>query len=85
MEIKGKILAIEQVKVISDKFSIQEFVIETQGQYPKKLALQAINKCQYDLVRMGIGSSGTFTFDAESKEFNGKWYTNLRCNAIKED
>jgi hypothetical protein len=49
------------------------------------LALQAINKCQFDLVRMGIGASGTFTFDAESKEFNGKWYTNLKCNAIKED
>ena len=64
MEIKGKILAIEQVKVISDKFSIQEFVIETQGQYPKKLALQAINKCQFDLVRMGIGACGTFTLIA---------------------
>ena len=85
MEIKGKIINIHQVKKISEKFSVQEFLIETQGQYPKKVALQAINRCQFDLVRMGIGASGSFTFDAESKEFNGKWYTNLRCNAIKED
>ena len=36
MEIKGKILQIWEVKQISEKFSNQDFLIETDGQYPKK-------------------------------------------------
>jgi hypothetical protein len=35
---------------------------------------------------MGAGTTGTFKFDCESKEFNstGKWFTNIKCYAVNE-
>lgn len=84
MEIKGKILQIFEVKQINDKFSIQEFLIETSGEYPKKIMLQANEKIRPYIMRMGAGASGSFKFDCESKEFNGKWFTNIKCFAVNE-
>ena len=85
MEIKGKILQVSEVKQISEKFSFQEFLLQTDGQYPKTIQLQAMKTAQPHLQRMGVGASGTFKIDIESKEFNGKWYTNIKCFAVKED
>ena len=84
MEITGKILQIWEVKQISDKFSIQDFLIETNGEYPKKVMLQAMKATQPHVQRMGVGASGTFKIDVESKEFNGKFYTNIKCFAVQE-
>jgi hypothetical protein len=84
MEVTGKILQISEVKQFSDKFSIQEFLIETTGEYPKKIMLQAMKSAQPHVQRMGVGASGTFKIDCESKEFNGKWYTNIKCFAVHE-
>jgi hypothetical protein len=33
---------------------------------------------------MGIGATGTFKIDCESKESKGKWYTNIKCFAVNE-
>lgn len=85
MEIKGKILQVSEVKQISEKFSFQEFLLQTDGQYQKTIQLQAMKSAQQHLQRMGVGASGTFKIDIESKEFNGKWYTNIKCFAIQED
>ena len=84
MEITGKILQIWEGKQISDKFSIQDFLIETDGEYPKKVMLQAKPTAQSHVQRMGVGASGTFKIDVESKEFNGKFYTNIKCFAVQE-
>jgi hypothetical protein len=84
MEVTGKILQIFEVKQFSDKFSIQEFLIETTGEYPKKVMLQANEKIRPYINRMGAGATGTFKFDCESKEFNGKWFTNIKCYAVNE-
>ena len=84
MELNGKILQIWEVKQISDKFSIQDFLIETTGEYPKKVMLQATKTAQPHIQRMGVGATGTFKIDVESKEFNGKFYTNIKCFAVQE-
>jgi hypothetical protein len=53
----------------------QMFVIETEGQYPKKVAFQAWNdKC--DLIP-NIGDQVTVSYNPESREYNEKWYTDL--------
>ncbi|MFZ4798460.1 MAG: DUF3127 domain-containing protein [Bacteroidia bacterium] len=82
MEIKGKILQIWEVKQISEKFSNQDFLIETDGQYPKKVLMQAMKSAQPYLDKLVLGDTGTFSFDAESREYNGKYYTNLKCFKI---
>ena len=80
MEIKGKILQIGEVKQISDKFKLQPILIETEGQYPKTVQLQLVRKAIEQ--RISVGEVKTFSFDAESREFNGKYYTNLNCFEI---
>lgn len=82
MEIKGKILQIWEVKQISDKFSNQDFLIETEGQYPKKLLMQANEKIRPFLDKLVLGDTATFHFDVESREYNGKYYTNIKCFKI---
>jgi hypothetical protein len=82
MEIKGKILQIGEVKQISDKFKLQPILIETEGQYPKTLQLQLVRKAIEQILPLCHGESATFKFDAESREFNGKYYTNLNCFEI---
>jgi hypothetical protein len=79
MEIKGKILQIWEVKQISDKFSYQEFLIETDGQYPKKVLLQAQKQAMSDIQKGGEGMYATFHIDLESREYNNKYYTNIKC------
>jgi hypothetical protein len=34
------------------------------------------------LDKLVLGDTGTFSFDAESREYNGKYYTNLKCFKI---
>ena len=84
MELNGKILQIWEVKQISDKFSIQDFLIETTGEYPKKVLIQANEKVRPYLLKLGVGNSAKFEFDAESREFNDRWYTSLKCYKITE-
>ena len=82
MEIKGKILQIWEVKQITEKFSNQDFLIETESQYPKKVLMQANEKIRPYLDKLVIGEIKTFHFDVESRESNGKYYTNIKCFKI---
>lgn len=51
-------------------------VTESEGQYPKSVAFSLMNR---DLVDMNfsINESVTIHANVESREFNGKWYTNI--------
>jgi hypothetical protein len=55
----------------------QEIIIEVPGQYTKKVAVTVWN----DKVDSGlaIGHSVTVHINLESKEYNGRWFTNLKA------
>ena len=81
MEIKGrlvKVLPVQTGQGRSGEWKKQEFVIELEGggSFPRKACLSAWG----DKVNVGAlieGSMLNVSFDIESREFNGKWYTNL--------
>ena len=81
MEITGKVVAVlELVSGTSNAgnpWQKREFVIETPGQYPKKICLQLfgdkVNECP------NVGEEVKVSFDAESREWNGKWFTQLNA------
>ena len=61
----------------------QEFVIETlDGQYPKKVCLTAWGEKANDLKQFADGDTLKATFSAESREYNDRWYTELRAFRI---
>jgi hypothetical protein len=56
----------------------QDIIVETDGQYPKKVCVSVwgdkINEQQ-----LTIGNTLTIDFDIESREYSGRWYTDLKA------
>ncbi len=54
----------------------QEVLFEIQeGQYPRKVVVTFFNKEQ-EVKSMSVGGVYTVSINLESREFNGRWYTN---------
>lgn len=85
-EIKGKLQSLlpEQTgQGRNGTWVKQSFVIETDRQYPKSVCLDAWGD-SVDIIKSArTGAELTIQFDPESREYNGKWYTNLRAWSIK--
>lgn len=81
MEIKGKVVQLLQLQTGMGKkgqWKKQEFIIETPGQYPKKVCLSAWGD-KVDQFRLAVGDQVNVTVDLESREYNGRWYTEARA------
>ncbi|MBD2704775.1 DUF3127 domain-containing protein [Spirosoma sp. BT702] len=58
----------------------QEFVLETlDSQYPKKVCMSIWGEKASDLKQFADGDMLKATFSAESREYNDRWYTELRA------
>jgi hypothetical protein len=80
MELKGKVIQLLPLQTGQGKkgeWKKLGFVIETEGQYPKKIALSCWGD-KVDSYQLRVGDVGTFHLDPESREHNGKWYTEIR-------
>ena len=89
MEVSGKIIQVlpEQggvSKTSGKEWKLQAYVLETQEQFPRKVHFEVFgedrikaNPCQLDDVV-------TVSFDIESREFNGRWYTSIRAWKIQQ-
>lgn len=81
MEIIGKIilkLPLQTgVSKAGNNWSKQEYVLETQENFPKKVHFDFFGDraTQYDLQE---GQMVKLSFDIESREYNGRWYTSIR-------
>lgn len=62
----------------------QDFIISTGGQYPKEVCMSLFNKSEL-IAGLRPGDMITCKFDPESKEYNGRYFTNLRCFAIERE
>ncbi|WP_337044470.1 DUF3127 domain-containing protein [Emticicia sp. 17c] len=86
MEITGKIIQLLPLQTGQGKNGVwkkQDFVIETDGQYPKKVCISAWgDKISENMLT--VGKEVTVSFDIESREFNGRWYTDVRAWRVDE-
>jgi hypothetical protein len=57
----------------------QEFVIETTDQYPKKVCFTVWGEKTSALKSLKAGEEVKVSFDVESREYNGKWYSDLKA------
>jgi hypothetical protein len=57
-------------------------VVETQEQYPKKACFSAWGDRTADLKQFALGDKLKVTFSVESREYNDRWYTDLRAYRI---
>ncbi len=56
----------------------QVFILETQEQYPRKVAISLLNE-NIDKFPLQVGAVVTANLEIESREWNGKWYTEVKA------
>jgi hypothetical protein len=60
----------------------QDIIVETDGTYPKKVCISIWGDKINESV-LKIGSQLSISFDVESREYNGKWYTDVKAWKIE--
>jgi hypothetical protein len=83
MELKGKVIAITAMEkgmgANGKEWNKLTVVIEEQtGQYPKKQAIVFMNEKAKEADAIKLGAYLTVQINIESREYNGKWYTDVK-------
>ena len=80
MEIEGKIILdlglTSGTSKAGNPWKKREWVLETFGTYPKKVKFHVFGD-RVDMMNIEVGRDYTLSFDIESREFNGRWYTDI--------
>lgn len=83
MEITGKIIQElplqEGVGRNGNPWQVKGYVLETLEQYPKKVQFEVFGEDRIAQNRCSVDDIATVSFDIESREFNGRWYTSIRA------
>ena len=87
LEISGKIIEILEVKSgqsANGEWRKQEYVLETEAQYPKKVCFMAWGD-KIDQFNIQKGETVAVSIDLESREYNGRWYTDVKAWKVSRD
>ncbi|TNE70570.1 DUF3127 domain-containing protein [bacterium] len=85
LELKAKVIQINpeiQGNGRNGTWRKQEIIVETGGNYPKKVCVSVWGD-KIDQFGLNIGSEQTFLIDVESREYNGRWYTDVKAYDLK--
>lgn len=81
MEIKGKIInvlpEVSGTSKAGNQWKKREYVLETIENYPKKVHFDFFGE-KADQFPLNVGDTITLSFDIESREYQGRWYTSIR-------
>lgn len=87
MEFQGRVIQFIGEKSGTSKagnpWKKKEWVVETFGQYPKKVKIQCFGE-RSDAMNLEPGKDYTLFVDLESREFNGNWYTDVSVYRAEE-
>lgn len=88
MEVVGKIIQVlpEQSGIgkNGNPWKVQPYVLETVEQYPRKVHFEVFGEERIKQNPCDIDQLVTVSFDIESREFNGRWYTSIRAWKIQQ-
>ena len=83
MEITGKIIAVLPerggISKTGNEWKMQEYVLETHEQYPKKLCFNVFGADKIAQFNIQAGDELTVSFDINAREYNGRWYNDIRA------
>ncbi len=87
LSVKGRINQILKpetgVSKAGKEWNKQEFVIETEEQFPRKVCFTLFGDKTSLINGLSAGEEVDVSFNMESREYNGKWFHNI--NAWKID
>ena len=88
MDIVGKIIQIlplqEGVSKTGNPWKSQSYVLETQEQYPRKVCFELFGEDRIKNNPCNMDDVVTVSFDIESREYNGRWYTSIRAWRVQQ-
>ncbi|MEI6507859.1 MAG: DUF3127 domain-containing protein [Bacteroidota bacterium] len=87
LEITGKIIQIMNETSGQSKtgnnWTKQEFVIETADKFPKKVMMSVMGDKVQELKKFKTGDEIKASLNIESREYNSRWYTDIRAWKIE--
>lgn len=88
MDIVGKIIQVlplqEGIGKTGNTWKVQGYVLETQEQYPRKVQFEVFGEDRIKDNMCNVDDIVTVSFDIESREFNGRWYTSIRAWRVQQ-
>ncbi|CDE09462.1 MAG: DUF3127 domain-containing protein [Prevotella sp.] len=72
-----KLPLVDGVSKAGNAWRKQEYVLETTDNYPKKVCFNFFGD-RIDQNQLEVGDFVNLSFDIESREYNGRWYTDVR-------
>ena len=84
MEITGKIIHVSEPRGgvsarTGNSWKMQDFVIETMEQYPRKCMFNVFGEDRLREFHIQAGEVLTVSFDIDAREYNGRWYNDIRA------
>lgn len=88
MEIEGKIIFdLGELSGIAkgsgNPWKKHEWVLETMGAYPRKVKFTVFGENRCNELQFELGASYKVSVDIDSREFNGRWYTDINAYAME--
>jgi hypothetical protein len=89
MEIQGKIIsALPERSGTSQRtgntWKVQEFVVETHDQYPKKMVFEVFGEDRLQRFNIQVGQEVNVAFDIDAHEYNGRWFNSIRAYDVRQ-
>ncbi len=88
MDIVGKIIQVlplqEGISKTGNPWKSQSYVLETQEQYPRKVCFEIFGEDRIKNNPCNVDDVVTVSFDIESREYNGRWYTSIRAWRVQQ-
>jgi len=82
LELSGKLVQILPVQTGTGKngpWKKVEFIVETMDKFPKKICITAWKEQADQAEKLAINSTVKLSLDLSSREFNGKWYSEIKA------
>ena len=84
MDLTGRIIAVLQPRSgvsarTGNAWMTQEYVMEVPGQYPRHMVFNIFGEDRIKQFNIQMGEDITVSFDIDAREFNGRWYNDIRA------
>lgn len=83
MELAGKVIAVLEprggVSKTGNEWKVQEYVIETHDQYPRKMCFDVFGADKIQQFNIQMGEELNVSFDIDAREWNGRWFNSIRA------
>ena len=83
MQLKGQIVEIKDVEIISEKFRKQVILVEQETKFDSVVPIEFVNQKIDNVVPdLKVGQNKTFLINIQGREWNGKYFVSLRCYGV---